>query len=858
MPNIAPAAPREATQPAWHAASAEEVRDTIGSPQDGLSTDEAAERLATIGPNIAGTHSGESVWAVLGRQLTSPLIVVLLVSGAIAIALGDAVDGAVVLGVVVANTLIGFLQEWRAGQAIEALSAMIPDEATVIRGGRRVRLPATDVVPGDLLDLAAGDRVAADARVVHARRLEIDESPLTGESLPVAKDPAPVQAAAAVADRTSIAHGGTLVTTGTARAVVVATGPRTELGRIAGLLGRTTGTETPLTLRLASFARWLSAVICLVALALVVVALARGYDALEATLAAVALAVAAIPEGLPAIVTISLAVGVQRMARRRAVVRRLPAVETLGGTTVICTDKTGTLTRNEMQVVAAWTPRGGWSEALAGAPDVLVAGVLCNDARDDATADPTELALLRAAQDGGVDVEALRAAHPRTDVVPFDGARKRMTTQHGGVAYMKGAPEAVLPRCVDAGAARAAVDELAARGMRVLAFARGAELEAPAGWELLGLQAMVDPPRDDAIAAVAACREAGIRVKMITGDHLATATAIGERFGLDGAGLAGPELDALDDAAFAGAAREVSVFARVAPEHKLRLVESLQAQGEVVAMTGDGVNDAPALRQADIGVAMGAGGTATAREAADLVLTDDDFASIAAAVEEGRRVYDNIQKAIAFVLPTNLGEALIILIAVLLFPFSGGEPLLPVSPTQILWVNLIATVTLALPLAVEGHEPALMQRRPRAPGEPLLGRFLLVRTIAAALLMTAVALVVFALERRAELDAGAAAHDALATGQTAAVTAIVLFQAVYLLECRSLRASLFAMAPGGNPWAWAGIAAVLVLQCAFIYLPPLQELFESAPLDASAWALAAVGALTVLPLVELEKRRRRA
>jgi len=490
-----------------------------------------------------------------------------------------------------------------------------------------------------------------------------------------------------------------------------------------------------------------------VALLMAAVALVRGYGVLEATLAAMALAVAAIPEGLPAIVTIALAVGVQRMARRRAVVRRLPAVETLGSTTVICTDKTGTLTRNQMRVVALWTPTAArWVEPSPElderAATLLRAGVLCGDAAEAAHADPTETALVDAAVDSGADPGALRAAYQRLDVVPFDGAR----------------------------------------------------------------------------------------------------------FGLDGAGVSGADLDTLDAAGFGEVARDGAVFARVAPEHKLRLVRELQGHGEVVAMTGDGVNDAPALRQADIGVAMGAGGTATAREAADLVLTDDDFSSIAAAVEEGRRVYDNVQKAIAFVLPTNLGEALVILVAVLFFPFSGGEPLLPVSPTQILWVNLIATVTLALPLAVEAHEPGLMRRLPRAPGAALLGRALLWRTLLAALLMTVDALVVFAVARHAQLEHGVASQEALATGQTAAVTAIVLFQAVYLLECRSLRVSVFAISWRGNPWVWAGIAAVLTLQSAFIYAPPLQDIFGSAPLDASGWALAAVAALSVLLLVEAEKR----
>jgi calcium-translocating P-type ATPase len=853
-----------AAAPAWHAQDGAAVLAALGTPADGLSAGEAAARLAAVGPNATEGRRGDSPATLLLRQLANPLIVVLLVSGAIAIALGDLVDGAVVLGVVVANAVIGFLQEWRAERAIEALGSMIPEEAVVVRDGGRVVLHATEVVPGDLVELTAGARVPADARLVRARALEVDESPLTGESLPVGKSTEPVDEATPVADRAGMVHGGTLVTTGAGGAVVVATGAATELGKIAGLLGRTEGVKTPLTRRLDRFARWLSGAICVLAVVLVAVALARGYSALDATLAAMALAVAAIPEGLPAIVTIALAIGVQRMAARRAVVRRLPAVETLGSTTVICTDKTGTLTRNEMRVVAAWTPAGGaWRDDWGGERELLGAGVLCSDAADPEQLDPTEAALVGAAVEGGVDPAALRRAWPRLDELPFDGSRKLMATLHEDpegrrIAFMKGAPEAVLAQCGEVGPAQAAMEEMAARGMRVLAVARRRAVERldlaiGPGWELLGLEAMIDPAREDAVVAVAACRDAGIDVKMITGDHIATARAIGERFGLDGAGLAGADLDALDDEAFAGAAASTSVFARVVPEHKLRLVRALQAQGQVVAMTGDGVNDAPALRQADIGVAMGAGGTATAREAADVVLTDDDFSSIEAAVEEGRRVYDNIQKAIAFVLPTNIGEALIILVAVLFFPFSGGEPLLPVHPTQILWVNLIATVTLALPLAVEAGEPGLMRRRPRAPGGALLSRALLWRTVLAALLMTAAALAVFALERRAALDGGAAAESALAAGQTAAVTAIVLFQAVYLLECRSLRVSVFAMRLGGNPWVWAGIGAVLALQCAFIYAPPLQDLFGSAALGARGWGLAALAAVTVLPAIEAEK-----
>jgi calcium-translocating P-type ATPase len=728
--------------------------------------------------------------------------------------------------------VIGFLQEWRAERAIQSLAALVPEHATVIRDGARTRLDAELAVPGDIVELRPGERVPADARLLTARGLETDESALTGESPPVAKRPAPVPADTAVADRASMVHGGTLVTAGAATAAVVLTGDYTELGRISELMRSTASVETPLTRGLAGVARLLTAVICAVALALLLIALARGYSFVDAVLAAVSLAVAAIPEGLPAIVTIALAVGVQQMAHRRAVVRRLPAVETLGSTTVVCTDKTGTLTQGRMRVAGVWGDEH----------ELLRATALCSDG----TA-PTEVALLDAAARAGIDVASEREQAPRLDAVPFDSERKLMATLHpGGRLIIKGAPEIVLERCMARAGAGAAVDALAARGMRVLAVAERVVDGAPArlveddlgaGFTLLGLAALIDPPRESALSAVAACRAAGVDVKMVTGDHVATARAIAARFGLRGAAVTGRELDRMDDAAFAQAAITATVFARVAPEHKLRLVRALQGSGEVVAMTGDGVNDAPALKQADIGVAMGGSGTAAAREAADVVLTDDDFASIEAAVEEGRHVFDNVQKAIAFVLPTNIGEALIVLLAVLAFPFVNGVPHLPVEPTQILWVNLIATVTLALPLAVEAAEPGLMARRPRDPGAPVIGRLEVIRTIVVSVMMAAAALALFELR----------------DDQTIVITTIVLFQVFYLLECRSLRHSILHVGLWTNPWALAGIAAVLVLQAIFVYAPPMQEIFGSAPLSAQDWLLALAAAATVVPVVSAEK-----
>jgi calcium-translocating P-type ATPase len=812
----------------WHALDGDDALAAVGSRHDGLSVAEAQTRRERFGPNRIAPMRPEPARVLLWRQLSSPLILVLIASGVVALALGELTDGAVVLAVVVANSAIGFVQEWRAGRAIQALAGLVPERAVVVREGSRAEMDAEHVVPGDIVELRPGARVPADARLLRSRGLEVDESPLTGESLPVVKRDPPVPEDAVVADRTSMTHGGTLVTSGTATAVVVRTGEQTELGRISELMRGTEGVETPLTRGLAGVARLLTMLIAVVAAALLAIALLRGYELVEAVLAAVSLAVAAIPEGLPAIVTIALAVGVQRMARRQAVTRQLPAVETLGSTTVICTDKTGTLTQNRMAVAEVWGDESA----------VLRAAALCSDG----TA-PTEVALLEAAERAGIDLAA-----PRLDTIPFDSERKFMATLHPGFALIKGAPEVVLERCAPREGAGEAVEAMASRGMRVLAVARRTVGEASElresdldGFELLGLVALVDPPRESALAAVGACRAAGVDVKMITGDHVSTASAIGARFGLSGPAFTGRELDALDESEFERAAVEGTVFARVAPEHKLRLVRTLQRGGDVVAMTGDGVNDAPALKQADIGVAMGRSGTAAAREAADIVLTDDDFASIEAAVEEGRHVFDNVQKAIAFVLPTNLGEALIVLLAVLFFPFEAGVPRLPVEPTQILWVNLIATVTLALPLAVEALEPGAMARPPRPPRSPVIDRFLVMRTVVVTLLMTVSALALFAVR----------------DDQTLVVTTIVLFQVFYLLECRSLQHSILHVGLWTNPWALAGIGGVLVLQAAFIYAPPLQDLFGSAPLGVEDWLLALAAAATVLPVVGFEKWWRR-
>ncbi len=847
-----------------HAASAGDVLVWLGSGDRGLSGAEPRRRLAHCGPNALPEPAGPGAPALLLRQARNPLIVTLLISAAVAITLGRTTDGLVVLAVVVLNALIGFAHESRAARAIGALAQLVVEPVTVVREGTLRTLPATELVPGDVVRLEPGDKVDADIRILTARGLRIDESALTGESVPVDKGEEAVPAGTAVADRSSMAHAGTIVRAGTGTGVVTATGARTQLGQIAALLERAEEPRTPLTVALAGIAHVITRAVAVVAVLVLLVGLLRGWPAADATLAAVTLAVAAIPEGLPAVVTIALAVGVQRMARRKALVRQLPAVETLGSTTVVATDKTGTLTRNAMVVQEVWTPAGTSAPSGGAGADgiraVLEAGALCNDAELPAhgrppEGDPTEVALLQAARATGLDHGVLRREHPRLDVVPFSSEAKAMTTLHaapGGArfAVTKGAPEVVLRDlpAADRLVAEREAGRMAAEGQRVLALVRRevgdgtASLAGRRGGRvrLLGLVGLVDPPRSGVADAVAAVRGAGIRVMMVTGDHPETARAIARRVGMrHQRAITGREVERADDATLRRLVRDVDVVARVTPEHKLRLVRALQREGHVVAMTGDGVNDAPALEQADLGVAMGLRSTSAAREAADVVLADDDFATIEAAVHEGRRVYDNVVKALTFVLPTNLGEALVVLVAVCAFPLRDGVPVLPIEPVQILWVNLVATVALALPLAFEAPGPGLMRRPPRRPGTPLLERAVVLRTLLVATVMAAGAIALFLVEQHAS-GAGEAASP---RAQTLAVTSIALFQCLYLLGCRNPGGRVRDVGWATNPAVYGGIALLLVLQAAFVYLPPLQEAFGTAALEPRQWLMAAGVAL---------------
>jgi Ca2+-transporting ATPase len=933
----------------WFALDADAVLQRLGSTAEGLSSADAAARVARHGANVLPRARGDTALDLLWRQIDSPLIWVLIASGAIAMGV-DPTDGVgsglVILAVVLLNTLIGFVQEWKAGRAIEALAQMVPESVSVLRDGKKQTMPAADLVPGDVVNLASGDRVPADLRLLISRNLHAEEAALTGESVPAHKFAEPVVAAdAAVGDRCCMLFGGTLVTAGTATAVVVETGADTELGRISQMLEQASSLETPLTLALAEIGRTITIAIVVLAAAMLAVGTARamggGGLALipalrETAIFAIALAVGAIPEGLPAIVTIALAIGVQRMAARRAVVRKLPAVETLGSTTVICSDKTGTLTRNEMTVQALWTPAGGLYTVSGvgyqpegelghdGAPlatlpsdvhELLLCGALCSDASITCEADgwkivgdPTEGALVVAAVKLEIAVEDLRQVFVRTDALPFESENQFMATLHkpaaanfgattphaGGSIVLKGAPEAVLARCsaaagapLDIAAVLREVERMAAQGMRVLAVAARSvphehasiEMEHVAsGLTLLGLEGMIDPPRPESIEAIARCHGAGITVKMITGDHPETAAAIGAQLGIlpqdPGAPrvVTGQQLAAMSEAELESIAARVNIFARVAPEHKLALVRALQARGEIVAMTGDGVNDAPALKQANIGVAMGITGTSVSKDAAAIVLTDDNFASIAAAVEEGRRVYDNLIKSLAFVLPTNLGLAMILMVAVAFFPFADFERLvngvaqpvrellLPMLPTQILWINLVATVALALPLAFEAKEQNVMKRPPRSPSRSVLSGFVIVRTFVAATLMCAGAVGLFYWEYAGGLsltgraaDGAAATAVALAEAQTMAVTTVIAFQIFYMLNCRSLRGTLASVGFFSNGTVFIGIASLLALQALFIYAPIMHAIFGSAPLAPLDLLWATLTGAIILPVITVEK-----
>ena len=887
-------------QAAWHNISTDASLEKLQTTAAGLSEAEAEARLKTYGANRLPEAAKRSIIMRFLLQFHNILIYVLIGSAVITAFLDHWIDTGVIIAVVIANAIIGFIQEGKAEKAMDAIRHMLAPHANVIRGGERISIEGGHLVPGDIVLLEAGDKVPADVRLLTAHGMSVQEAILTGESVPVEKHIEPVAEDAPLGDRSCMAFSGTLVTSGQCKGVVIATGGHTEIGRISGLLSEVEMLTTPLVQQMGVFSKWLTILILIVAAIL----LAFGYfvdhyDFTEMFMAVVGLSVAAIPEGLPAVLTITLAIGVQAMAKRNAIVRRLPAIETLGSVSVICTDKTGTLTRNEMMVASVLTHQHLFTlEGMGYEPkgvlkledahispsehtmleELARASTLCNDAalreHDGVWAvegDPMEGALLAFAGKMDVDTRKEQSEWARTDAIPFDAKHRFMATlnhDHSAQAFVfvKGAPERMLTMCQNQRSANAKTEPLdtaywnekaeniAALGQRVLAFAVKSvkpehtvleHSDVEGTLTMLGMVGMIDPPRSEAIAAVAECHTAGIRVKMITGDHAKTAAAIGKQIGLQNSDkvLTGADLDGMDDTALKAAALECDIFARTSPEHKLRLVMALQSHGMTVAMTGDGVNDAPALKRADAGIAMGLKGSEAAKEAAELVLTDDNFASIVSAVREGRTVYDNIKKVISWTLPTNAGEAMTIIVALLL------GVTLPVTAIQILWINLITTVTLGMALAFEPTEENTMQRPPRPRGEPLLSGELVWHIMLVSILFLCGVYGIFSYA----IDRGYSVELA----RTLAVNTLVVMEIFHLFFIRNIYGtSLTWKAVRGTKVVWITVSVITVAQLAITYFPPLQAIFATESIPLLEGLLVIGIGVALFAIIETEKQIR--
>jgi magnesium-transporting ATPase (P-type) len=886
----------EAEQTVWHALTADEAVGRLkSSVTAGLDEAEATRRQEEYGLNVLPTARKRGPLMRFLQQFNNVLVYVLLAAGFIKLIMSLWLDASIILAVVVINGLLGFLQEGRAEKSLDSIRNMLSPEARTLRNGQTAMIPAEKLVPGDIVFLESGDKIPADLRLVEVKNLRTEEAALTGESVPSDKSTEPVSAKATVGDRHGMAYSGTLVVSGRATGVVVATGSQTELGRINQLLAGVSALETPLLLQIKKFGYAITVIILIIsALTFLYGKFVRQIPFVEMFQAVTGIAVSMIPEGLPALITITLAIGVQRMAARNAIVRRLPAVETLGSVARICSDKTGTLTLMEMMVVSAVTANemltvtgdGYASEgqvmkegAPVGEDPVLellgLVSALCNDSelrQEDGVwkveGDPTEGALYPFGEKLGVNRDKVRAGYPRLDVIPFESEHKFMATLNKTpdgreILLVKGAPEVILDHCdrqqgatenqpLDRAYFDEAGDVLASQGERVLALAwlpdpglKSGSLGAadlPKNLVLLGLVGLLDPPRKEAIEAVKECHDGGIRVTMITGDHKITAAAIAKMLDIgDGkTAVTGAEVEQMDMATLQDTVAKVDVFARASPEHKLRLVKAIQANKQVVAMTGDGVNDAPALKMADIGVAMGIKGTEVTKEAAEMVLADDNFASISAAVKEGRTVYNNIEKAILFMLPTNVAQALVILAAI----FIGFT--MPITAPQILWVNMVTSVALGLVISFEPHELDVMKRPPRAVHRPILDAFGIWRVIFVGALLLILTLWAFFWMK----DQGAS--DPLA--RTVAVNTLVIGQVFYLLNSRfKIDSSLSPMAHLGNRYLPMGIGAVVVLQLLYTYAPPLQYVFETEGIPLNVWPWLFLGGLIFFLVVEIEK-----
>lgn len=880
-----------------HSKEQSEVLEEIGVQKgEGLNTKKISEHKEKYGKNEITQKKEKSAFARFLLQFHNALVYILLVATALSTILGEYIDAAVIFGVVLINSIIGYIQESKAHAAINSLKNLLSASALVLRDGKKIKIPSNEIVVGDIIYLASGDKVAADLRLLESKDLAIDESALTGESLSSQKSTHILEKEVVLADRINMAYAGTLVTYGQGIGIVVAVGDRTESGKIAHMINEAIEIETPLTKKIGEFSKILLYIILALSAITLAIGLLHGKEFTEVFMASVALAVATIPEGLPAVVTITLAIGVSKMAKRAAIIRKLPAVETLGSTTIICSDKTGTLSQNQMTVEHIHTIDGDYELSGVGYEphgsatkdgkeiddistnrallEVLRAGILCNDSAlvekegsYSIEGDPTEGALIVSAQKCGLDRETLESEFKRVDTIPFESDRQYMASLHkssagDSITYLKGSVERVLDLVkygykkdgnivdIDKKKVEKRAHALASEGLRVLAFCMYKDnsvnldrLKASSYSEFifLGLQAMIDPPREEAKDAVIACQSAGIDVKMITGDHALTARAIAQKIeiGKNGRVLKGSELENMEQRELQRELKDVSIFARVAPEQKLKIVTALQAQGHIVAMTGDGVNDAPALKQADIGIAMGKNGTEVAKEAADMVLVDDNFATIRAAVEEGRGVYDNLIKFITWILPTNLGQGLVIMLAVVL------GITLPVLPVQALWLNMTTAIFLGLMLAFEPKEAGIMQRYPREPNSSILNKEIIGRIFLISFMLLAGSFMLF--------------YQALANGRSIeearslAVTLFVVVQSFYLLNCRVLKSSIFKINPLSNPLILVGIALMMISQMLFLYTPFMNTLFQSAPISGADWAIIVLYGLFALLVVESEK-----
>jgi cation-transporting ATPase F len=891
----------------WHSLPIDEVAAVFeANLERGLGLEEVESRKKKFGPNKITVKAGKSPLLVFLAQFGQPFMYILVGAVAVTSFLQEWVDSSVILAVVMGMAIVGYLQESKASKAIEALSKLVVTTSTVMRSGTRMRIPSSEIVPGDLVILQPGDKVPADVRLAESRDLRVDESMITGESLTVSKSVLPVSEETVLAERKCMAYSGTLITSGRGSGIVVAIGDQTETGKISREIYSVQELKTPLTVKLERFGKFVLYAIIAISAGIFLYSLAIDHERIvESFITVVALAVAAIPEGLPAAVTITLAIGVRRMARRSSIVRRLPAVETLGSTTIICSDKTGTLTENQMTVVNIFS--GGQDYSVTGTGyspegeivqkgarvspydrdalfECLAAGLLCNDSylvsaegRMEVKGDPTEAALIVSAEKGGLKPGILHKPS-RVDAIPFESHLKYMATLHSDdashIIYMKGAVETILQKCnfvmvddehgskvsimfpADAAKILEKANEMAGRGLRLLGFAMKkvpvgkrelTSQDVESDFVFVGIQAMMDPPREEAISAIRMCQNAGIAVKMITGDNIHTATVIARRMGLralgvvkeDVTGMTGYDLEQVKEEDLPEIVENTDVFARVSPEQKLALVRALQSKGHVVAMTGDGVNDAPALRQADIGIAMGASGTDVAREASDIVLTDDNFASIASAVEEGRGIFDNIVKFITWTLPTNFGEALIIIAGVL------AGVALPVLPVQILWINMTTALALGMMLIFEPKENDIMRRHPRNPKESILSKELVTRTALVSVMILAGGMGLFLWEQ----GNGATLVEA----RTITVNMIVMTELVYLFNCRSLTKSAFRVSILSNKWVVLGVSAMLALQMTFTYWEPANIVFESAPISAESWMRILAIAAAAFFIIEAEK-----